>query len=119
MSPLVSYMIRLSTYSGDDFLDFFFVTLHLEHAAYLGQIDRFTISQADDFIKCAHEFKLILRDFFLLCALAEIRDDTSEEVKRVNVLKDVRSLVCDEEDIELLERLVDIAHVGSFDRRVL
>ena len=40
-------------------------------------------------------------------------------MKRVNVLKDVGRLVGDEENVELFERLIDIADIRCFYRCVL
>lgn len=40
-------------------------------------------------------------------------------MKTVNVLEDVRLAVGDKDDVQLIERLVDEAHIILFDDRVL
>lgn len=103
------------THSSDDFLDLFFVTFHFEDVPDLQEINLFTVPQADDLIECSQELERIPEYLALFCGSTHVRDDTRKEMKRLDVLKDVRCLVSDEEDVELLQRLIDIADFRRFD----
>ncbi len=50
---------------------------------------------------------------------AEVGDEACEEVERLDVLEDVAVLVGDEDHVQVLQGLVDVADVLRLDRRVL
>lgn len=95
------------------------MTLHLQHTPNLHQINHLPIPQTHNLIKRAKQLKAILQYLPLVRAPAHVRHDAREEVQRLDVLQDVRRFVRDEHDVEVLERLVDVAHVGRLDGGVL
>ena len=106
-------------YPGDDFLYLFLMTLHLQNAPNLHQVDLLSVAQAHNLIKRPKQLERVLRDFSLVCATAHVRHDTSKELQCLYILQDVRGFVCDKNDVEVFKELVDIANFGRFDRRVL
>ena len=73
----------------DDLLDLFFVTLHLQHAADLREIDVLFVAQTDDLVKGAEELKRVLEDLPFAGGPAHIRHDTREQMEGLDVLEDV------------------------------
>lgn len=90
------------TYPLDDFLNSLLVTLHLQESLDLGQGEVLPVSQSHQFIECTQEFEGIAEDLALVQALANAGSDLRKEVKTVNVLKDVRLTVGDENDVQLI-----------------
>jgi len=95
------------------------VTLHLQYAAHLGQRHLLSVAQADDLVKCTEQIESVFEDFAFLCIPAHVRHDAGDQMQRLNVLKDIRGLVRDQEDVKFLQRLIYVSNFGGFDRRVL
>src|SRR5262245_19703131 len=105
--------------SSNDFLDFLFVTLHLQHTPDLHQINLFLVTHTHDLIERSQELERIPQNLSLFCALAHVSDDASKEVESFDVLEDVGGFVGNEDDVEIFKRLIDIANFICFDRGVL
>ncbi len=82
-------------YPGDDFLYFFFMTLHLQNAPNLHQVDLLSVAQAHNLVKRPKQLERVLHNFSLVCATAHVRHDTSKEMQCLYILQDVRGFVCD------------------------
>ena len=61
----------------------------------------------------------MLVDLLLLDCLAVLGNDAREEAKRFQVLQDVTRLGRDQHHLELVDRLIDVAHALCLDERVL
>ena len=95
------------------------MTLHLQYVPHLDQRHLFSVAHTDDLIKCTEQIKSILEDFAFFCISAHIRHDAGDQMQRLNVLEDIRGLVRNQEDVQFLQRLVDISNFSGFDGRVL
>jgi hypothetical protein len=95
------------------------VALHLEHAPDLHEVDILAIALADDLVKRAEDVEGVLQNLALVRAPADVGHYACEQVEGVDVLEDVRRLVCDENYIEVFQRLVHEANVRGFDGGVL
>jgi hypothetical protein len=95
------------------------MAFHLQYSSYLREVDLLSITQADNFIKRTKKLECALEDFFLLGRTTQIRDYSGKQVQGINVLQYIGRFVRDEENIEILEWLVNIADFRSFDRCVL
>lgn len=100
-------------------MDALLVRIHLKHRAHLRECHIFAIAKANDFIECLEDFKARLENILLLERVAPVSDRTSKKMECVDILEDVRVLCCDQDHIQVLKRLVHIAHTVSFDRGVL
>lgn len=95
------------------------MTLHLQYAPHLRQRHLLSVAQANDLIKCTKQIESVFEDFPFFCTSTHVRHNAGDQVQRLDVLKDIRGLVRDQEDVKLLQRLVDVSNLGSLDRRVL
>lgn len=112
------------THPCDDLLDLFLVTLHLENAADLREVDILAPAERDDLVPCAEDLKVDaddveLADSAAAAAAAELGGDAGDEREGREVEEDVGLGVCDEEDVEVLERGVDEADAARLDDGVL
>jgi hypothetical protein len=95
------------------------MTLHLKEGLYLRQRQILPVAQGHNLIECAEELKGIAKYFPLIQTLANACNDLGEEMQAVNVLEDVGLSVCDEHDVEFVQRLIDEADVVLLDGGVL
>ena len=95
------------------------MTLHIQECADLAESEVLSISQGDQLIEGAKQVVGISHNLPLVQALAGAGDNLGEQVEGVNVLEDVGLAVGDEHHVELVEWLVDEAHIVLLDGRVL
>jgi hypothetical protein len=90
------------------------MTLHLQYAPHLYEIDLFSITHAHDLIKSAKKLKALFLNFTLVCGTADIRHDTCKEVEGIDILKDIGSFISDEKDVKIFQGLVYVADLSGF-----
>lgn len=95
------------------------MTLHLQEGLDLTDGQILPVAEGDQLIEGAQELESILQDLPLLQTLAGAGDDLGKEMQGVDVLEDVGLAVCDEDHVELIERLVDESDVILLDSRML
>jgi len=77
------------------------------------------VAECHNLIKSREQLEGVLEDFPLVQRLAYRGDNLREEVERVYVLEDIRLEVGDEHHEQLVERLIDVAHIVLLDRGML
>jgi hypothetical protein len=95
------------------------VTLHFQHAPHLSQRHLLPVAQANDLIKCTEQIESIFENFPFFCVSTHVGHDAGDQMQSFDVLKDVRGLVGDQDDVQFFQRLVDVSDFGGFDGRVL
>ena len=103
----------------DDFVDALLVAVHLQHAAHLGQGHVLPVAEADDLVKRLQDLEARQEDVVLVQRVALVAHRAGQEMQRVNVLQDVGVLRRDEDHVQILKRLVYVAHRVRLHRRVL
>jgi hypothetical protein len=101
-------MTETVTDAGNDLLDSLLVRLHLQGGADVSDTDTFAVSERDDFVECAHEFKGISEDIRLARrgrATGDgesFGDDAADEGEGGEVEKDVGERRGEEHDVEVV-----------------
>lgn len=113
-NPTISGVV-VNPYPGNDLLNAFLVRFHLQECSDLGKGQVLSVTQSNDFIKCTEQVKGILQNLPLVQGLANAGDELSEQMKRVDILKDVGLFIRNQDHIQLVEWLVNIADVVGFD----
>lgn len=85
----ILFKVAFDTYSGNDFLDLFFMTFHINVILDLREVDIFPIAFRDDFIECKQEFEGVVEDIAFIARAAHVSHHTGEQVERFNVLENV------------------------------
>lgn len=93
--------------------------LHLKEGLDLADGQVLPVTKGHQLVKGAEKFVGILDNLPLVEALACAGDNLREQVEGVDVLEDVRLSVGDEDHVELIERLVDKAHIVLLNGGVL
>lgn len=107
------------THPFNNLLNSLFVTLHLKECLYLCQREVFSVSQGDDLVESAEQLEGIAQDFPFVQTPANAGDDLGKEVQAIDVLKNVGLLVCDQDNVELVQRLINESHVVLLDSSML
>jgi hypothetical protein len=97
--------------AGNDFLDALLVRLHVKEGLDLAHGQVLAVAESNDLVKGRQQLKRVLEDLALVERLAYRRDNLGEEVQRVDVLQNVGLQVGDEDHVQLVEGLVDVADV--------
>lgn len=95
------------------------MTLHFQECLDLRERQVLPIPEGHQLVVCAEQFERIAQDLPLVQALANTGSHLSKEMKAVDILQDVRLAVCDQDDVELVEGLVDEADIVLLNGRVL
>lgn len=100
------------------------MTLHLQHAPNLLEVDVLPPSQTDDLVPRAQDLKadpqhVLLSNRTSTSPTRQLRDDARSEGESRKVEEDVGLGVGDEEDVEVFEGRVDEADARGFEDGVL
>jgi hypothetical protein len=106
-----SSLIAPDTDSGNDLLDPLFVTFHLQEGLDLAQRQVLPVPQCHQLIESAQKLVRIAKDLPLVKGLADTGDNLGEEMQTVDVLKDIRLSIRDEDHVQLVQGLVHISHI--------
>lgn len=95
------------------------MTLHFQECLDLRQGQVLPVTQCHQLIECAQQLKGITEDLPLVKTLADAGGHLGKQVQAVDVLKNVRLAVGDQDNIQLVQWLVHEAHVVLLDGGVL
>lgn len=95
------------------------MTLHFQECLNLRKGQVLSITQCHQFIECAQQLEGIAEDFPLIQALANAGGHLGEQMKTVDILKDIRLTVGDQDNVQLIQWLIDEADVVLFNGGVL
>lgn len=105
----------VATYSFNDHRNALLVRLHLKERLDLSKGEVLPVAQCDQFVKGAEQLKGVFEDFSLVQAAADAGNNLRKQVERVNVLENIALTVGDEDHVELVQRLVDVADIVLLD----
>lgn len=111
--------MKTQTYPLNNFLHSLLVTFHFEECLYLRQREVLPVSQCDHFIESAEQLEGIAQDLPFVQTPANAGNDLGKKVQTVDVLENVGLLVCNQDDVELIQRLVNESHVVLLDCSML
>lgn len=78
------------------------MTLHFQECLNLGKGQVLSVTQCHQFIECAQQLESIAEDFPFIQALANAGCHLGEQMKTVDILKDVRLTVGDQDNVQLI-----------------
>lgn len=87
------------------------MTLHLQEGLDLGQRQVLPVAQCHQLIECAKQLKGISQNFPFIQALANASGHLRKQMQAVDILEDVGLAVGDQDNVQLVQRLVHKAHV--------
>lgn len=93
--------------------------LHLQESFDLSNSKVLAIPKGDKLVEGAQQFVGIAQDFPLVQAPACAGNNLSKQMKRINVLKNIRLTVGDQDHVELIQRLIYESNVILLDGSVL
>jgi len=93
--------------------------VHFEDIADLDEVDVFAESECDDLVECCEQVERVGKDFAFFDIATGIADDAGNQMKSVDVLKNVGCFVGDEKNEGVLEWLVHVADLCSLYAGVL
>ncbi len=100
-------------------MDLGLLRIHLNKSPNLSKIDALAVAQRDNLVKRENQLKRVVQDVRLLDRATVLGYDAGKEAQGLEVLENVGRLGRDEEHVELLQRLVDVADGLGLDERVL
>lgn len=95
------------------------MTLHLQEGLDLRQRQVLSVPQRHQFIERTQQLKGIAQNLPLVQALADAGGHLGKQVETVDILKDVRLTVGDQDDVQFVQWLVYEAHIVLLDGGVL
>ena len=103
----------------DGIVDLLLVTVHLYKGADLGQVNRLSVAESNNFIKRKDKVEGIIKNVFLVQVSAIFWDNSGKQAEGLEVLQDVGGLCCDEQHVEALQGLVHVSHAVRLHEGVL
>ncbi len=100
-------------------VDLLLVRLHVCEGSYLSQVDILAVAERHNLVEREQELEIVIVDLLLLHGLAVLGNDAREQAQSLQVLQNVARLCGDQHHVELVDRLVHVAHALRLDERVL